>query len=72
MFTRNVASLHVRAHVESRPTLAVYNPVSGRCLDLPNSRIDNGTHLQLRDCNTTNAQRWTSAGLATPLGTTRY
>ncbi|WP_141754145.1 LamG domain-containing protein [Streptomyces subrutilus] len=46
-----------------------YNPQSRRCLDLPFTRVDNGTQLELSDCNNSNAQRWHAAGLASPLGT---
>lgn len=42
-----------------------HNPTSGRCLDVPNGRIDNGNRLQVWDCNATNAQRWLTAGLST-------
>ncbi|MBT2479442.1 LamG-like jellyroll fold domain-containing protein [Streptomyces sp. ISL-94] len=54
------------------PTAAsgFYNPQSGRCIDLPNARLDNGTRLELQDCNQSNAQRWLASGLASPLGTT--
>ncbi|MBT2453069.1 ricin-type beta-trefoil lectin domain protein [Streptomyces sp. ISL-43] len=51
-------------------TSGFYNPQSGRCLDLPYARTDNGTQLELSDCNASNAQRWHAPGLATPLGAT--
>ncbi|MGW6705583.1 ricin-type beta-trefoil lectin domain protein [Streptomyces sp. NPDC054956] len=45
-----------------------YNPAAGRCLDLPASRTNNGTRLEIHDCHGANNQRWTATGLTTPLG----
>ncbi|MEV4612878.1 ricin-type beta-trefoil lectin domain protein [Kitasatospora sp. NPDC049258] len=36
----------------------IYNPVSGRCVDLPNYDATPGNPLALFDCNGTSAQRW--------------
>ncbi|MBT2471914.1 ricin-type beta-trefoil lectin domain protein [Streptomyces sp. ISL-66] len=44
---------------------SIYNPVSGRCVDLGNYNTTPGTQLWLYDCNPSNAQRWTITTLAT-------
>ncbi|MFD8978422.1 ricin-type beta-trefoil lectin domain protein [Streptomyces sp. NPDC059564] len=49
---------------------SLYNPMSNRCVDLPQGRTDNGTQLQLWDCNGSNPQRWPAPGLASPLAAT--
>ncbi|MFD7982415.1 ricin-type beta-trefoil lectin domain protein [Kitasatospora indigofera] len=36
----------------------LYNPASGRCLDLPNADASNGRRLALYDCHTGAAERW--------------
>nr|WP_237419133.1 RICIN domain-containing protein [Kitasatospora sp. SID7827] len=38
---------------------SLYNPASGRCVDVTNANTANGTRIQLYNCNTTPAQRWT-------------
>ncbi len=40
-------------------TQALVNPRSGRYLDVPESTTNDGTQLQIFDCNATAAQRWT-------------
>ncbi|NEA40528.1 hypothetical protein G3I42_14835 [Streptomyces sp. SID11385] len=40
-------------------TKALVNPQSGRCLDIPESSAQDGTQLQIFDCNATAAQQWT-------------
>ncbi|GAA2842194.1 hypothetical protein GCM10010441_77920 [Kitasatospora paracochleata] len=37
---------------------SIFNPVSGRCVDLPGATTTNGTRLQLWDCNGSGAQVW--------------
>ncbi|QEU78192.1 ricin-type beta-trefoil lectin domain protein [Streptomyces subrutilus] len=44
---------------------ALFNPVSGRCLDLGGFNTTPGTQLGLYDCNPSNAQRWTIPTLGT-------
>ncbi|MFJ3914168.1 ricin-type beta-trefoil lectin domain protein [Streptomyces vinaceus] len=44
---------------------SIYNPVSGRCLDLGNLDTRPGTPLWLFDCNSSPAQRWTIPILGT-------
>ncbi|WP_344441905.1 RICIN domain-containing protein, partial [Kitasatospora nipponensis] len=46
----------VRLDTANRTTLQ--NPVSGRCLDVPQSSTTDGTQLQLWDCNNSGAQVW--------------
>ncbi|MET9402612.1 ricin-type beta-trefoil lectin domain protein, partial [Kitasatospora sp. NPDC002965] len=45
---------------ELRGDGSIYNPPSGRCLDLPFGRTDNGTELLLWDCNGGPNQRWST------------
>jgi hypothetical protein len=42
----------------SRTDGSLYNPQSGRCLDDPQRVIDNGTQLQIYDCNRLATQVW--------------
>lgn len=44
---------------------SVYNPNSGRCMDLGNFDTTPGRQLWLFDCNGSDAQRWTIMALAT-------
>ncbi|MET9888307.1 RICIN domain-containing protein [Streptomyces sp. NPDC006430] len=44
---------------------SIYNPVSGRCMDLGNFDTTPGRQLWLYDCNPSNAQRWTIMTLGT-------
>jgi hypothetical protein len=44
---------------------SIYNPVSGRCLDLHDGLTTWGQQLQLWDCNGSAAQRWTIPSLTT-------
>ncbi|MFD5508542.1 RICIN domain-containing protein [Streptomyces sp. NPDC127051] len=44
---------------------SLYNPVSGRCIDLGDFNTTPGTQLWLYDCNLSNAQRWTIPALTT-------
>ncbi|MFF8266427.1 ricin-type beta-trefoil lectin domain protein [Streptomyces sp. NPDC016562] len=44
---------------------SIYNPASGRCVDLGNFNTTPGTQLWLYDCNPSNAQRWTIMTLGT-------
>lgn len=44
---------------------SIYNPVSGRCIDLGNLDTRPGTQLWLFDCNSSPAQRWTIPTLGT-------
>ncbi|MCY0940947.1 ricin-type beta-trefoil lectin domain protein [Streptomyces antarcticus] len=44
---------------------ALFNPVSGLCLDLGSVNTQPGTPIQLWDCNPSNAQRWTIPILGT-------
>ncbi|MFJ1751870.1 ricin-type beta-trefoil lectin domain protein [Kitasatospora sp. NPDC088134] len=37
---------------------SLYNPGSGRCVDLPNNAVSDGARLELFDCNGTAAQKW--------------
>lgn len=43
----------------------LYNPASGRCLDLPAGNPVNGNRLQLWDCNSGAGQQWVNASLRT-------
>ncbi|MFE4588542.1 ricin-type beta-trefoil lectin domain protein [Streptomyces laurentii] len=45
---------------------SIYNPQSGRCLDLPWANRDWGTAFQLFDCNGTAAQAWSIPALQSP------
>ncbi|WP_327254634.1 ricin-type beta-trefoil lectin domain protein [Streptomyces sp. NBC_01244] len=44
---------------------SVYNPVSGRCMDLGSFDTTPGHQLWLFDCNSSDAQRWTITTLGT-------
>ncbi|WP_330300324.1 ricin-type beta-trefoil lectin domain protein [Streptomyces sp. NBC_00503] len=44
---------------------SLYNPASGRCVDLGNYNTTPGTQLWLYDCNPSNAQRWSITTLGT-------
>ncbi|MGW6686047.1 LamG-like jellyroll fold domain-containing protein [Streptomyces sp. NPDC054961] len=44
---------------------SIYNPVSGRCMDLGNYDLTPGHQLWLFDCNGSAAQRWSITALAT-------
>lgn len=44
---------------------SIYNPASGRCVDLGNFNTTPGTQLWLYDCNPSNAQRWNITMLST-------
>ncbi|MBT2445659.1 ricin-type beta-trefoil lectin domain protein [Streptomyces sp. ISL-43] len=44
---------------------SIYNPVSGRCVDLGNFDTTPGRQLWLFDCNPSSAQRWTVMTLGT-------
>ncbi|MFE1414931.1 ricin-type beta-trefoil lectin domain protein, partial [Streptomyces sp. NPDC058746] len=44
---------------------SIYNPVSGRCMDLGNFDTTPGHQLWLYDCNSSDAQRWTAVTLGT-------
>ncbi|MFF0219886.1 ricin-type beta-trefoil lectin domain protein [Streptomyces vinaceus] len=48
-----------------RADSSIYNPVSGRCLDLGNLDTRPGTPIWLFDCNSSPAQRWTIPTLGT-------
>ncbi|MFR9796760.1 ricin-type beta-trefoil lectin domain protein [Streptomyces sp. MS06] len=37
---------------------SIYNPHSGRCLDVPNTHPERGTRPQLYDCNGAGNQKW--------------
>jgi hypothetical protein len=41
------------------PNNSLLNPLSGRCLDLPEANPANGTRLQVSDCIGSSAQQWT-------------
>ncbi|MGW5420926.1 ricin-type beta-trefoil lectin domain protein [Streptomyces sp. NPDC003943] len=45
---------------------SIYNPQSGRCLDVPWANRNWGTVFQLFDCNGTPAQQWSVPTLFTP------
>ncbi|MFI6445149.1 ricin-type beta-trefoil lectin domain protein [Kitasatospora sp. NPDC050543] len=49
------------------PTAAgwIYNPASGRCLDLPGWNATNGNRLQLWDCHSGASQQWIIPNLRT-------
>ncbi|WP_314212176.1 ricin-type beta-trefoil lectin domain protein [uncultured Actinomyces sp.] len=36
----------------------MFNPQSAKCLDAPQGRVENGTHLQIYECNGLWTQRW--------------
>jgi RHS repeat-associated protein len=44
---------------------SLYNPASGKCVDVPGSNDADGTDLQLYTCNATTAQQWTPADTVT-------
>ncbi|MEU0184618.1 ricin-type beta-trefoil lectin domain protein [Streptomyces sp. NPDC006207] len=44
---------------------SLYNPVSGKCVDVPGSNDADSTDLQLYTCNTSAAQQWTPADRVT-------
>ncbi|MFG2562104.1 ricin-type beta-trefoil lectin domain protein [Streptomyces sp. NPDC048496] len=46
---------------------SIYNPQSGRCLDVPWANRNWGTQFQLFDCNGTPAQQWNVPTLYTPV-----
>ncbi|MEU5434625.1 ricin-type beta-trefoil lectin domain protein [Streptomyces sp. NPDC020719] len=46
---------------------SIYNPVSGRCLDITWGDASIGVHPELFDCNGTPAQKFSVPGLSTPV-----
>ncbi|MFF5142274.1 ricin-type beta-trefoil lectin domain protein [Streptomyces sp. NPDC013157] len=44
---------------------SLYNPASGKCVDVPSSNDADGTDLQLYTCNGSAAQQWTPADRTT-------
>ncbi|OKI30191.1 ricin-type beta-trefoil lectin domain protein [Streptomyces sp. CB03911] len=46
---------------------SLHNPGSGRCLDLPNNDITQGSRLALFDCNGSPAQTWSILTAKTPV-----
>ncbi|MDQ0313351.1 hypothetical protein J2S46_008004 [Kitasatospora herbaricolor] len=50
----------------ARANGSLYNPVSGRCLELPNNDTTPGTRLRILDCNGTPAQTWSIPTLNAP------
>ncbi|WP_329492986.1 ricin-type beta-trefoil lectin domain protein [Kitasatospora herbaricolor] len=50
----------------TRANGSLYNPASGRCLELPNNDTTPGTRLRILDCNGTPAQTWSIPTINTP------